>query len=81
MAGEIYFPFLTANAKAFDAGDDKFSLTLSGGNYEQGTFKYQVKCLNRLREEYAGLNGEVKERVDAALDETGCLKALQTEKG
>jgi len=81
MAGEIYFPFLLANAKAFDAGDDNFSLTLSGRNYEQGTFKYQVKCLNWLREEYAGLDGEVKDRVDTALEETGCLEALKTSSG
>ena len=74
MTGEVYLPFLEANAKAFDEGKDSFSLILLGNNYSQGTYKYQVKCLNWLREEYAGLKGHEKERVDAALKEAGCLK-------
>ena len=77
MAGDVYFPFLLANAAAFDKGQETFSLTLLGEHYEQGTFKYQVKCLNWLREEYAGLKGEVKERTDSVLKETGCFEPLQ----
>jgi len=77
MAGEVYFPFLLANAKAFDKGEDTFSLTLLGERYEQGTFKYQTKCLNWLREAYAGLAGEPKERTDTVLKETGCFGPLQ----
>ncbi len=77
MAGEVYLPFLVANAKAFEAGKENFSLTLLGKPYEQGTFKYQVKCLNWLRGEYAALEGESKERVAAALGETGCRDSLQ----
>ena len=77
MAGDVYFPFLLANAKAFEAGRETFSLRLLGERYEQGTFKYQVKCLNWLREEYAGLKGEAKERTDSVLKETGCLEPLQ----
>lgn len=76
MAGEIYLPFLVANKKAIEAGEKEFSLTLSGREFTQGTFKYQVKCLRWLREEYAGLEGEPKERVDKALEETGCLGTL-----
>jgi hypothetical protein len=77
MAGQVYLPFLVANAGAFEQGEKDFSLTLLGKPYEQGTFKYQVKCLNWLREEYAGLEGDAKERVDAVLKETGCLNPLQ----
>jgi glutathione S-transferase len=77
MAGEVYFPFLLANAKAFSEGRETFSLSLLGEPYEQGTFKYQVKCLNWLREEYAGLEGDVKARIDAVLKETGCWEPLQ----
>ncbi len=77
MAGEVYLPFLLANAGAFEKGRDTFSLELLGEPYEQGTFKYQVKCLNWLREEYAGLKGDAKERTDAVLKETGCFEPVQ----
>ncbi len=77
MAGDIYFPFLLTNAGAFEKGQDTFSLSLLGEPYEQGTFKYQVKCLNWLREEYAGLEGQAKDRIDPVLKETGCLEPLQ----
>lgn len=77
MAGRVYLPFLVANATAFQKGEERFSLTLMDRPYEQGTFKYQVKCLNWLREEYAGLEGEARDRVDAALRETACWKPLQ----
>jgi glutathione S-transferase len=77
MAGQVYLPFLVANAAAFDAGKKEFSLTLLGATYKQGTFKYQVKCLNWLREEYAALEGAARERVDSALKETGCFQPLQ----
>jgi hypothetical protein len=53
------------------------TLTLLGERCEQGTFKYQVKCLNWLRQEYAGLKDEVKERTGAVLKETGCYGPLQ----
>jgi len=76
MAGEIYFPFLLANNKAFENGDESFSLSLLGRHYEQNTFKYQVKCLKWLREEYAQLAGDVKDRIDTVLTDTGCLEAL-----
>jgi len=77
MTGEVYFPFLLANAQAMEQGKETFSLSLLGATYEQGTFKYQVKCLNWLRQEYAGLTGEVKDRVDGVLKETGCWEPLQ----
>jgi hypothetical protein len=77
MAGEVYLPFLVANAKAFSEGKDTFSLSLLGEPYEQGSFKYQVKCLNWLREEYTGLKGDAKARVDAVLKDTGCWEPLQ----
>ncbi len=78
MAGDVYFPFLLANNSAFEKGEDTFSLTLMGKPYTQGVFKYQVKCLNWLKEEYATLTGDAKDRVDAVLKETGCWEPLQS---
>ncbi|MCP4681396.1 MAG: glutathione S-transferase [Desulfobacterales bacterium] len=78
MAGEVYFPFLQANAGAFEKKEESFSLTLLNRHYEQDAFKYQVKCFNWLKEEYARLSNEAKERIDPVLKDTGCLEPLQT---
>ncbi|MEY3703503.1 MAG: hypothetical protein RLZZ561_1123 [Pseudomonadota bacterium] len=79
QVGEIYMPFLTANAAAIDAGQETFRITAMGLSYAQGVFKYQVKCLADLRARYAGLGREAKARLDPLLMDTGCLAALQAE--
>jgi glutathione S-transferase len=76
LAGEIYFPFLAANADAVAKGADTFTVTLLGKPYTQGAFKYQVKCLTELRGAYAKLDAEAKSKINAVLDEAGCLKPL-----
>jgi hypothetical protein len=60
QAGDTYLPFLLANAKAIEAGAETFSLTIEGGRYEQGVFKYQVKCLASLREEWHRLDPDTR---------------------
>jgi len=76
LAGEVYLPFLEANAKAFAAGAKTFSFSTLGMPYRQDTFKYQVKCLQWLRDEAKALRGESRDRTYAILQATGCLDTL-----
>jgi hypothetical protein len=76
LAGEVYLPFLEANAKAFEAGARTFCFSALGRRYGQGTFKYQVKCLHWLREEVKALRGESRDRTFSILRATGCLDVL-----
>lgn len=76
LAGEVYLPFLHANAAAANAGEDRFAVTLMGQPYAQAPFGYQVKCLDWLREELAGLDDEARARIRPVLEETGCWNLL-----
>jgi glutathione S-transferase len=76
QVGEIYMPFLLANAAAIAAGEDSFRITAMGLPYTQGVFKYQVKCLADLRARYAALDAHARARIDPLLAQTGCLEAL-----
>lgn len=74
--GRIYVPFLLANAAAAKAGEATFGFEVDGLSYEQGTFKYQLKCLADLRGRYSALSSETKTRIDPVLAQHGCLDFL-----
>ena len=74
--GRVYAPFLLANARAAEAGETTFRMEVDAMPYEQGVFKYQLKCLADLRSRYAALSGAAKAKVDPILSEAGCLDAL-----
>lgn len=79
MAGEVYLPFLEANAKAFEKDEAAFSFIARGHTYEQATFKYQVKCLADLRERFADLSLEAKQTLEPILKKAKCWSALNPE--
>jgi glutathione S-transferase len=74
--GRVYGPFLLANAAAAAAGEPMFRMSVDGLPYEQGVFKYQVKCLADLRARHAALPAAVRHRLDPVLDAAGCLAFL-----
>jgi hypothetical protein len=77
LAGQIYFPFLLANAAAVAKGEETFTVELLGRPYSQGAFKYQVKCLAELRAAYAGIDEAARTVVDPLLAESGALEVLR----
>ena len=77
LAGKIYFPFLRANAEAFAAGAETMTLEIDGQPFSQGTYKYQARCFERLRALYEVLDPASQDRLEALLDESGCLAYLK----
>jgi len=75
--GRTYLPFMHANAEARGAGRDEVTLEVDGKPWEQGVFKYQVKCYDRLRKMLPNVTGEAARRLETLLDETGCLRWLR----
>ena len=67
LCGEVYLPFLAANAAAAGHGAPELTLELDGHRYRQAVFRYQVKCLEALRARFAALDGAARGRVGEAL--------------
>ncbi len=74
FSARYYLPFLKANANAHAEGADAMTVDLAGRIFEQPTFKYQVKCYDRLRKL---LQNEQTAALRDLLAETGCLQYLE----
>lgn len=75
--GRVYVPFLLANETAMQAGEETFQIEVDGMPYEQGTFKYQLKCLADLRGKYNALENTIRLAVDPILDAAGLRGLFQ----
>ncbi len=76
FAGEVYFPFLLANAAAVERGDETFTVELLRRPWTQGAFKYQAKCLAVLQASFAALGHPARATLEPVLARTGCLAPL-----
>lgn len=76
IAGELYLPFLVANANAFARNLERLEITVWGLPYALAPFKYQVKCLQQLRGEFAALEAQDRAALQPLLERTGCWEPL-----
>lgn len=67
VAGDTYLPYLAANSRAIEKGETAFTVDLPEGRFTQDTFKYHKKCLDRLRDEWAQLTPEHREKLSEFL--------------
>jgi hypothetical protein len=76
IAGELYLPFLIANAKAFANGLKRLEIKVWDLPYALAPFKYQVKCLQQLRGKFAALDAKDRAALQPILVRTGCWEPL-----
>ena len=76
IAGELYLPFLVANAEAFARGLERLEIEVWGLPYALAPFKYQVKCFHQLRDKFAALDVADRAALQPILARTGCWEPL-----
>ena len=76
IAGELYLPFLVANAEAFASGLERLEIRVWDLPYTLAPFKYQVKCLQQLRDKFVALDASDRAALRPILERTGCWKPL-----
>lgn len=67
IAGQVYVPFLRANEIAAEAGAEIMRMEAMGLPYQQGVFKYQLKCLRELRARHGALEPAARDAADEVL--------------
>ena len=70
--GRTYAPFLLANAKAVEDGEEEWESEIDGKLWKQMPFVYQAKCLSWIREEFGNLRKTNQNRVLQLLEGSGC---------
>ena len=72
---QVFFPWSVANARALEAGEKTFTVTLDGAPFAQETQKYHAKSLAALRARYAAVPD--RSALDPILQAAGCLTYLR----
>ncbi len=73
--GGVFLPWSLANARALQAGEKTFAVTLGGRPFSQETQKYHAKSLAALRAKYQVVGDRA--RLDEILADADCLEALR----
>jgi len=76
IAGQLYLPFLVANAEAFAKGFERLEMNVWGLSYALTPFKYLVKCLRLLRDKFSTLDADSRAALRPVLERTGCWQHL-----
>ncbi|QUS38645.1 glutathione S-transferase family protein [Tardiphaga alba] len=76
IAGELYLPFLVANADAYRKDLPHLEMNVWGHPYALTPFKYQVKCLDQIRERFGALSQTDRVILKPILERTGCWQHL-----
>jgi glutathione S-transferase len=74
-----YLPFLRANAAALQAGEKTLRVSIDGCDYTQEAFAYQGKCYAEILRRWSALAPESKLKLQSLLEDTGCMKFLETD--
>src|SRR5260370_11037996 len=76
IAGELYLPFLLANAEAFAKGVERLGINVWGLPYSLSPFQYQGKCLDLIPAKFVSLDAEHRAALRPVLERTGCWEHL-----
>lgn len=76
-AARTYVPVMLANARAAAASRPTVETEVEGLPWSQQTFPYQVKCVQWLRQSFAGLDAGAQRTVRDILAQTGCLPLME----
>lgn len=77
LIGEVYLPFLAANAAAQESGASEVRFSAMGHDFVQPPFRYQVKCLAELRRAWTAIDPDCAADVVSLLARTDCLDILE----
>lgn len=72
IAGDMYLPYLRANAEAIRARSKEMEIRLCNVKMRQASFGYQAKCLNWLKAEFNALSSVERNKIQPLMQDTGC---------
>ena len=76
--GNLYLPYLRANAAAVHAGQEILETQVDGQVWTQTPFTYQAKCLQWTLEAYQSLDRDTQNRLDQLLVGTNIVEQLRS---